>query len=166
MTTLDPRNITFTLADYRNNHDAAHLVEALSAYASDPMGGGSGLSDYAAQNLPKALADLPHAFSILMYVDGKLAGLANCFEAFSTFACRKLVNIHDFVVLSDFRGMQLSQHLMGAIEAEARKRDCCKLTLEVLEGNKVAWNAYLKFGFESYELDPSTGRALFLEKKF
>ena len=156
--------IKFKLVDYDDPQDSACLVEALSAYASDPMGGGKGLSEYAKTNLASELSKLPHAFSILMWYDGKLAGLANCFEGFSTFACRKLVNIHDFVVLSNFRGKQLSQQLMGAVETETRKRNCCKLTLEVLEGNQVARMAYLKYGFENYELDPTTGKALFMEK--
>lgn len=158
-------SIKFKLVDYDDPQDSACLVEALSAYASDPMGGGKGLTEYAKANLPKALSELPHAFSILLFVDDKLAGLANCFEGFSTFACRKLVNIHDFVVLSGFRGRQLSQQLMDAVETEARKRDCCKLTLEVLEGNQVARKAYLKYGFENYELNPATGKALFMEKE-
>lgn len=43
--------------------------------------------------------------------------------------------------------------------------DCCKLTLEVLEGNKLAQQVYRRFGFQGYELDPKMGRALFYEKK-
>ncbi len=46
-----------------------------------------------------------------------------------------------------------------------KTRDCCKLTLEVLEGNHIAQAAYTKFGFSGYELDPEMGRALFWEKK-
>jgi hypothetical protein len=42
---------------------------------------------------------------------------------------------------------------------------CCKLTLEVLEGNHVAHAAYLSAGFSGYELNPEMGKALFWEKK-
>jgi hypothetical protein len=38
------------------------------------------------------------------------------------------------------------------------------VTLEVLEGNQIAKNAYIKFGFAGYELDPKMGKALFWEK--
>ena len=51
------------------------------------------------------------------------------------------------------------------LEAMARQRGCCKLTLEVLEGNHGARRAYLDFGFEGYQLDPAMGQALFFEKK-
>ena len=48
--------------------------------------------------------------------------------------------------------------------AEARTRGCCKLTLEVLEGNRGALEAYLQSGFRAYALDPAMGTAIFLEK--
>jgi ribosomal protein S18 acetylase RimI-like enzyme len=116
------------------------------------------------ENLATALAALPHAFTLLAYVDGKPAGLANCLEGFSTFKCRKLVNIHDIAVLPEFRGLGLGRRLLEQVEVVARERDCCKITLEVLEGNKGAQAAYRKFGFASYELDPALGRAMFWEK--
>jgi len=51
------------------------------------------------------------------------------------------------------------------VEEVAMAGDCCKLTLEVLEGNKLAQQVYRRFGFQGYELDPKMGRALFYEKK-
>ena len=42
------------------------------------------------QNLVPKLAKLPHAFSILAFVDGEAVGLLNCFEGFSTFAAKPL----------------------------------------------------------------------------
>ena len=157
--------IEIIMADYRNPQHAQDLVELLDSYATDIMGGGKALSDYTRRNLATKLAELPHAFSLVAYADGKAVAFATCFESFSTFACRKIINIHDIAVLPEYRGRQISQKLLRRIEAIAIERDCCKLTLEVLEGNEVARNAYRKFGFASYELDPKTGRALFLEKK-
>jgi hypothetical protein len=40
------------------------------------------------------------------------------------------------------------------------------LTLEVLTGNRGAYDAYVGFGFRAYELDPAMGAATFMEKKF
>lgn len=151
-------------ADYRNPRHAADIVQLLNAYASDPMGGGKPLAPLVQENLVASLAVLPHAVSLLCYVDGQRAGLANCFEGFSTFNCRKLLNIHDMAVLAEFRGLGLSQHLLREVEVVARERGCAKLTLEVLEGNEPAKSAYKKFGFDSYELDPALGRALFWQK--
>lgn len=47
----------------------------------------------------------------------------------------------------------------------AISRGCCKITLEVLGGNLVAKKVYSKAGFESYELDPTVGKAEFWQKK-
>ena len=152
------------VADYHDPAHAADLVALLDAYARDRMGGGRPLSAFARENLVKELAQRPRAFSVLAYVDGQAAGLVNCFEGFSTFSCRPLINIHDVVVLDAFRGQGLSQSMLATVETVAQERGCCKLTLEVLEGNDVAQHAYRKFGFDGYELDPATGRALFWEK--
>ncbi|MBT5901249.1 MAG: GNAT family N-acetyltransferase [Opitutaceae bacterium] len=110
------------------------------------------------------LSQLPNAFTILAYVDGEPAGLVNCLEGFSSFACRPLINIHDVVVLENFRGHGLSQRMLQMVEAIAQERDCCKITLEVLSNNTIAKKAYHKFGFAGYELDPAAGHALFWEK--
>ena len=128
------------------------------------MGGGVPLSAGVKDNLVKALSNIPHAFSLICYVDSKPAGLINCFEAFSTFQCKPLINIHDVMVLTDFRGLGISQLMMGKVEEIAKSKGCCKLTLEVLEGNEVAQSSYKKFGFSGYELNPVTGKALFWEK--
>ena len=151
-------------ADYLDAQQAQDLITLLDAYARDPMGGGEPLGEASRANLVAKLAELPQAFSVLCYVDNKPAGLVNCFVGFSTFKCKPVVNIHDVVVESEFRGLGLSQQMMEAVAQIARELGACKLTLEVLEGNEVAKNAYLKQGFKGYELDPKMGQALFWEK--
>jgi ribosomal protein S18 acetylase RimI-like enzyme len=54
--------------------------------------------------------------------------------------------------------------MLKEVEEIAKKKGCCKITLEVLEGNKVAQRSYKKFGFAGYELNPLMGKALFWEK--
>ena len=157
-------DLSITIADYSNEQHANDIATLLNEYALDPMGGGAALNEDVKTRLASALAGVPHAFSILCYVDGRPAGLANCFQGFSTFNCRPLMNIHDLVVRSEYRGQGISQRLLEKIEEEARQRDCCKITLEVLEGNEVAQNAYLKSGFTAYQLDPTQGKALFWQK--
>jgi len=158
-------NVTIVAVDYNNETHAQDLVAMLNAYAQDEMGGGEPLTETVQQTLASTLAAVPGAFSFLCYVDDKPAGLANCFMGFSTFKCQPLVNIHDMGVVSQHRGLGLSQRLLQAVEEEAKKRGCCKVTLEVLSGNDVAKNAYTKFGFQGYQLNPETGDAIFLEKK-
>ena len=150
--------------DYRNPRHAADLVALLNHYASGTEGGGQPLAPEVQSALPTALARLPHAFSLLCYVDGVAAGLVNCLEGFSSFKCKPLVNIHDVVVLDRFRGRGIAALLLAEVEKVAREKGCCKITLEVLEGNKAAQHAYLKFGFDGYELDPVMGKALFWQK--
>ena len=150
--------------DYHNEKHAHDLVGLLDHYAQDPMGGNEPLKAYTKENLVKKLKTIPHAFSVMAYVDDKPAGLINCFEAFSTFKCKPLINIHDLMVHSNFRGLSLSQSMLEKVEKIARSKECCKITLEVLEGNKIAKNSYAKFGFSSYELDPIMGKAMFWEK--
>ena len=157
--------VEITNIDYRNDQQAADFCNLLNLYASDAMGGGKPIQASTLAELPARIAEFPTAFSLIAYCDRQPAALANCFFGFSTFAGKKLVNIHDLVVHPDHRGKRLSIALLESIEQIARENDCCKLTLEVLDQNGVAMNAYRKFGFEDYELDPDSGRALFWQKK-
>ena len=152
------------VADYGNPEQGDDLVYLLNLYSQDEMGQGAPLSADVQANLITELAKRPHAFSVLAYVDGKAAGLANCFEGFSSFKAKPLINIHDVFVHGDFRGLKLSHRILDAIERRARQIGCCKITLEVLQGNHPAKRSYEKFGFRSYELDPELGSALFWEK--
>jgi len=153
------------LADLSNTQHSAAVLFLLNEYAKDPMGGGEGLSESVRQNLIPALQARHDAHVILIFVDNKPAAIAICFEGFSTFAARSLLNIHDFAVAAEFRGRGLAKILMNKIEEVARRLDCCKITLEVLEGNKVAQATYRASGFAGYELDPLMGRAMFWQKK-
>ena len=152
------------LADYTNPRQADDIVYLLDCYAREPSGCGKGLNDSVKRDLVSKLSAFPGAFSILGYVDDQPAGLVNCFMGFSTFKCKPLVNIHDIVVARAYRGNGLSQALLQKVEQVAKEKECCKITLEVLDGNTVAKNAYRKFGFSAYELKPEMGKALFWEK--
>lgn len=158
-------NIQLCIADYRNEQQGKDLLMLLNAYALDPMGGEEPLTDYVKDNLLAALAQRPNMFTLLCYLDGKPAGLINCIESFSTFSCKPVINIHDVVVLPFYRGYGLSEVMLQEVESIAREKGCCKLTLEVLQGNAVAQKAYRKFGFSGYELDPEMGYAMFWDKK-
>jgi GNAT superfamily N-acetyltransferase len=150
--------------DWTNPRQTTDWLRLLDSYARDPMGGGRGLSDHARTHLVEHFGAIPHAFALLAYWKDDAVGIANCIESFSTFACAKVVNLHDFAVDPDWRGRGVGQFLMSAVESEARRIGCCKLTLEVLEGNKLALAMYQKAGFCRYQLDASAGGALFLEK--
>ena len=153
------------IADFSNPAHASAIVYLLNEYAKDDMGGGEPLSTFTQANLVKEMAKRSTIHVVLAFVSGKPAGLINCIEGFSTFACKPLLNIHDVVVLAEFRGKGISSQLLKKAEEIAVSLGCCKLTLEVLEGNKHAQAAYIANGFAGYQLDPEMGRAMFWQKK-
>lgn len=159
-------NTKIIRADYANAKQAKDIVKLMNAYAEDKMGGGTALAMSVQENLVEELAKRSYAFSVLAYVDDEAVGLVNCFESFTTFTCKPLVNIHDIIVLENARGMGFSHKMLEKVEEIALQRGCCKLTLEVLERNDIARASYEKFGFSWYGLDPEVGNAQFWHKVF
>ena len=150
--------------DYLDAQDAQALVFLLDAYAQDPMGGGEALQPENAARLCSDMAHIAGATSFIAWLEAKPVGLINCFEGYSTFKAKPLLNVHDIAVLSGHRGQGVGQALLKAAEDYARARGCCKLTLEVLSGNAQALSSYKRFGFAQYELDPAAGQAQFMQK--
>ena len=147
--------------------DPAHagaLLDLMGQYARDPAGGGEALGDFAREHLIAELAARPFIFSVLAFDGDMPVGLVNAIEGFSTFACRPLVNVHDVVVTASHRGRGIAAHMFAEVEAIARERGACKLTLEVLEGNASARALYQRLGFAAYQLDPTLGHAQFLQR--
>lgn len=88
-----------------NDEDQCNVVvDLLNIYAKDLMGGGDELSVDIKTNLPIELrkrSNICHVF--IAYNINIPIGLAICFEGFSTFSCKPLMNIHDFCVIPDYR---------------------------------------------------------------
>jgi ribosomal protein S18 acetylase RimI-like enzyme len=159
-----PSSFIVQRVNYSDTRDSAALRAMLNVYAQDPMGGGAALAPQALERLCDDLAQRSFAFSFLAWRADVAIGLVNCFEGYSTFKARPLVNIHDIAVHPSARGMGVGQALLQAVQAEAVQRGACKLTLEVLTGNAVAQKSYERFGFAGYQLDPAAGNAVFLQK--
>lgn len=156
--------VEIKLVDYNNAQDGEHLVRLLNEYAEHPMGGSTPLSEVVKETLPQRLAEYGNAFSMIAYVDNEPAALMNCIKSFSSFKASPIVNVHDVMVSTNYRGKGLSRQLFERAEKMAREMDCCKLTLEVVEKNEIAQQAYKNFGFAGYELDPDHGRTFFWVK--
>lgn len=152
-------------AQLNNPDHAKSIISLLSSYATDEMGGGKDLSPDVKQNLVPALKTRTGVYIFLAMVQNEPVGLGICFEGFSTFFARPLLNIHDLIVIPEFRGNGIGRKILEKIENKAKGLKCCKLTLEVLEGNVRARKVYKEFGFGGYELNAETGNALFWEKK-
>jgi ribosomal protein S18 acetylase RimI-like enzyme len=150
--------------DYTNEQHASALIALLDLYAQDSMGGGQPLNAHVKQHLVTELSKRPTAFGVLAFADDQAAGLINCFEGFSTFACLPLVNIHDLIVSPKYRGRQIGILMLEHVERIAKEQGCCKLTLEVLQGNVRAQQLYREFGFAGYQLASENGNAMFWQK--
>ena len=136
-------------ANLGDARDSAGIVEILNSYASDPKGGGKPLPADVKDRLIEVLREHPTTLVLLAVAEGKPVGVAVCFFGVSTFKARPLVNIHDLAVLPGYRGRGVGRALLGAVEEHARKRGCCKLTLEVQDDNAPARTLYQRFGFDN-----------------
>jgi len=147
----------------RPEHQTATL-ELLDAYARDPMGNGAPLSADTRSRLIPGLREHPTTLVFLAYGGVEPVGLAICFRGFSTFAARPLINIHDLVVISKYRGRGVGRQLLEAVADKGRTMGCCKLTLEVQENNHGARHLYAAVGFAQAMYQSEAGGALFMSK--
>jgi GNAT superfamily N-acetyltransferase len=157
--------ITLTDVDLSLPEHADAVTGLISRYARDPMGGGQDLAADVKAVLVQRLRARSDYVGVLAFDGAAAVGLVNCFEGFSTFLAKPLMNVHDVYVEPEYRGQGLSRRMLQRVEHIARARGCGKLTLEVLDGNLPAISSYRRFGFETYALDPAYGRAQFWQKK-
>jgi len=148
----------------RTDHQQA-VTELVNANAMDPMGNGKPLSDETRSALIPGLRRHPTTIIFLAYENGKAVGIAVCFQGFSTFAARPLINIHDIAINPEYRGQGTGRRLLEAIEQKARKTGCCKVTLEVQENNRRARQVYEAAGFSQAVYEEAAGGSLFLTKQ-
>ncbi len=147
--------------DFADTLHCAGVVEVLNSYASDPFGRGEPLSPEVQERLIPALRNHPTVLVLLAFDDRRAVGVAVCFFGFSTFQALPLLNIHDLAVVPGYRGEGIGRALLDAVEAHAKDRGCCKLTLEVQDDNQRARRVYDRFGFGDFVLgDSATTRFL------
>lgn len=139
--------ISIIQADFTNSEHQTAVKNLLNTYAQDPMGGGKEIKEDILNKVISDLGSFPGAFSLLAFHENKACGIANCFTGYSTFRGKPLVNIHDIAVLPEKRGLGIGEMLLDAVANEAKKRGCCKVTLEVRDDNR-AKKLYLKAGYK------------------
>jgi ribosomal protein S18 acetylase RimI-like enzyme len=152
-------------ADLGAPAQGAAIVALLDAYARDPMGGGEPLSEVVKQRLIPELRTIPGALVLLAWEGGEPVGLAVCFPGFSTFQARPLINVHDLAVLPSRRRRGVASRLLSAVAGHARRRGCCKVTLEAREDNPAARRLYERTGFSAGSSGRGRVQYLFLEKR-
>lgn len=133
-------------ADFNNKKHCQAILDVTNRYAEDPMGLGDSLPDKTRSNLIDKMSKFPTTLCFIAFIDGEVAGVANCFFGFSTFKAAKVLNIHDLAVMPNFRGKGIGEALLSTAEKKAKDTECCKITLEVREDNR-ARNLYERYGF-------------------
>ena len=148
--------ISIILADLTDPAHQAATVELLDMYSQNEFGDSKPLSDQARENLIPGLIKHGGARVFLAYDGEQSVGLAICMIGFSSFRGKPLINIHDIAVRPEARGQGVGRKLLNAVEGEARKLGCGKVTLEVRSDNTRAKGLYQSVGFK-----PSEPEALF-----
>ncbi len=126
--------ISCSKVDFKDDKQCTLLTTLLNLYASDVMGGGEPLSQFVMDNLGKELSKRSFAHAFFAFIDEVPVGLVICFDGFSSFECRPLINIHDVIVHPLHRRKGVATTLLMAVEQYALANGCCKLTMEVLKG--------------------------------
>jgi ribosomal protein S18 acetylase RimI-like enzyme len=146
--TAELKDVSIVDADLSRGEHQQALVTMLDAYMRDPMEGGEPPSERIKRDLVPGLRAHPACYVFLAYRDSSPVGFSICFLGFSTFNARPLINIHDIFVDSSVRGTGIGMLLLERIEAKGRELNCCRITLEVREDNRVARGLYRKVGFD------------------
>lgn len=152
------KKLEIVRADLTKESHSQAVLEITDMYAQDPMGMNRSLPEGTKSKLIDELRKFPCNLHLIAFIDGEPAGIANCVFSFSTFYAQKVLNVHDLAVNPAFRGNGIGQALLSSVEKEARKEECCKVTLEVREDNR-ARSLYERFGFSYGE-----PRMFFMEK--
>ena len=151
-------------ADLNLPEHRAAVLAMVDAYSVDAMGGAKPLDPDVRARLIPGLQRHPTTLIFLAFEGVQPVGVAVCFVGFSTFTAKPLINIHDCIVLSKFRGKSVGRRLLESVEAKARELGCCKLTLEVMDNNDRVLRAYEAAGFVRYSLQEDAGTAIFLTR--
>lgn len=140
--------LTFQNAILSNQEHADAIVNLLNEYRADPMGGSlPKMTSTDESLLIQGLSITVNCFIVLAKTEKIFCGMAVCFWGYSTFLCKPLCNIHDFIISKYFRSKGIGLALLRYVQKEAENRGCAKITLEVRSDNSVAKSLYSKAGF-------------------
>jgi ribosomal protein S18 acetylase RimI-like enzyme len=146
---MDGSGVNIVEMDVTRKEHLIGLVELLNVYYNDDMGENKVFDADTRLRLVSGILSHPTAMVFFAECNDKVVGLATCFTGFSTFSARKLINIHDLIVLQEYRRQGIARRILQAVEKKAKEMDCCKLTLEVRKDNFQAMRLYRRSGFGS-----------------
>jgi GNAT superfamily N-acetyltransferase len=142
-------DVTVRKCDYANPEDLNAIGVLINAYIADEMGGGELLTPPQQSCLAEALRRHPKSIVLLACVGEIRCGMLVAFENFSTFTVCPMINIHDVIVLKEYRGKHAGKRLLETITGIAKERRCSRITLEVRIDNPVARHLYKSMGFDA-----------------
>ncbi|MFW5879395.1 MAG: GNAT family N-acetyltransferase [bacterium] len=152
--------IHITRCDFNNKIHQLEFVKLLGCYMEDSMGLGEKVDEKKRISAFQGLSEIPTAFVLFAINEDNYIGMATCFYSFSTFHAKNLINIHDIIILPDYRGKGVGKKLMQEIIKMAKNNNCIKVTLEVRHDNNRAKSLYRSLGFSD-----TTPPMYFWEKK-
>jgi len=142
---------SFECCDFTDPDHLNALASLLNHYMTDPMGEHAPHNKIQQLRLVDGLANHPSTLIFFVKVENVLAGMIIGFINFSTFNIKPYLNIHDLIVLKEFRGKGLGKALLEESIRLSKEKDFCKITLEVREDNEVAKRLYNNLNFEECE---------------
>lgn len=151
-------------ADLDNPIHREAIPAMIDAYARDPMGRGEPLDPEVLREMVPGMQRYPGSVVVLAMDGEEPIGIANCRIGFSSFYAKPVLNVHDLSVIAGRRGEGIGRALLERVEEKGRELGCCKLTLEVLETNRLARGLYERFGFGDYSTGNRPVPTYFLEK--
>lgn len=149
--TMQTDLIEFIFCDFADPEHQSAFISLLNHYMDDPMGDHPQLTPEREKELIRGMADHPASFVLFAKQNGNYIAFTTCFINFSTFKAKPYVNIHDVVVLKEYRDQGIGRKLLEKVIAICRDRDYCKITLEVRDDNANAKRLYHSLGFEECE---------------
>jgi ribosomal protein S18 acetylase RimI-like enzyme len=138
------------VADLNLPEHADGVVIMLDMYCQDFFGKLAPLDNDVRFRVVRGLAEARGTCFLARDGDA-FVGVAICLPSYSSFRARPLLNIHDIAVVPGQRGKGIGRALLSAVEEEARRRGCAKITLEVRSDNALAMDLYRRCGFRGTE---------------
>ncbi|MGD8340541.1 MAG: GNAT family N-acetyltransferase [Gammaproteobacteria bacterium] len=147
-------DISVIESDLDDDAEGHALVKLLDSYAVEPNGQSAPIDAAITNEIVPGLKRHPTKLVLLAVVDEVFAGAAVCFWVFSTFTAKPVLNIHDLVVLPEYRGQGIGTALLDEAESRARAAGASRMTLEVRDSNRHAKRLYERYGFGPWS-DPT-----------
>ncbi len=138
----------FEIIDFSLLHHRIALVKLLNDYMMDEMGNKKPFDPALHGQVLSDLEKHPSYIGFLLKVEDTFVALANCFVNYSTFQGRHLLNIHDYIVSKEHRGMGYGKALLHELIIYAKEKGYCRINLEVREDNVKACALYKSLGFD------------------